>query len=205
MKNQDSINSIPADQIGKFQQLLGAALLKSNLQSEPSQLVLKYQGEQVIDTMVDVVLKYAEAISNMTVFHVAVNRQLSQEAIIDTGWKKRFDGRAVASMPQGDSDEVDVFFFNLGSNVSESELDSAYELRGLKPDPRAQFAVNRADPAFSDNHPNGTHWKDPDGNWCYAAWDRWSGFGHTVRVQHDSCGWRGFWWFGGVRISRLGL
>ena len=78
MNNQDSIKSIHADQINKFQQFLGAALLKSNLQSEPSQHVLKYQGEQVIDTMMDVVLKYTEAISNMIVFHVAVNRSLSQ-------------------------------------------------------------------------------------------------------------------------------
>lgn len=201
MNIQDSIKSITAGQINKIHQFLGAALHKTDLQSEPSQHALEHQGNHVSDAMADMDTKNVEAASGMIVYHVAVNRSLSLEEICDTGRKKRLDGEAVASMPQGDSDEVDVFFFNLGCNISESDLDKEYELRGLKPDPRAQFAVNKTDPAFSDNHPNGTHWRDEGGNWCYAAWDRWSGLGRTVRVLHDSCGWRGSWWFGGVRTS----
>lgn len=198
MNIQDSIKSITANQLNKIQHFLGAALHKSNHQNEPSQHMLEHQGNHGSGTNVN-------ATSDMIVYHVAVDRSLPLEEICDAGRKKRLDGEAVASMPQGDSDEVDVCFFNLGCNVSESDLEREYELRGLKPDPRAQFAVNNTDPAFSDNHPNGTHWRDECGNWCYAAWDRWSGSGRTVRIMHDSCGWRGFWWFGGVRTSRLGL
>jgi hypothetical protein len=34
-------------------------------------------------------------------------------------------------------------------------------------------ADNAADPAFADEYPNGTHWKNVYDKYCFAAFDRW--------------------------------
>lgn len=102
-------------------------------------------------------------------------------------------------MPRGDGDESDVIFFKPGRSVSDVDLDKEYALRGLVPaDPYALAAVNEADPAFADEHPNGTHWKDADGNWCYTAFNRWND-GRFVDVCRDVRGWFAYWWFAGLR------
>jgi hypothetical protein len=78
-------------------------------------------------------------------------------------------------------------------------LDKEYERRGLKPaDPYTLAAVNEADPAFADKHPNGTHWKDADDKWRYAAFYRWSDErrAHVYRSDYD---WDDRWWFPGFR------
>ena len=59
-------------------------------------------------------------------------------------------------------------------------------------------AVNQADPAFADSHPNATHWKDSDDNWCYLACDRWSDE-RSVDVSRRDGVWNDNWWFAGVR------
>lgn len=200
MENHVPINSITAGQVGKVQELLGAALRKSDLQSEPAQQVLESQGAQVINEMVAVFRRYVEAVSNMIVRHVAVNRNRSpEEAVAATGRNKYLNDVVVATMPQGDGNEVDVFFFKLGHGISDADLDKEYELRDLKPaDPYTLAAVNEADPTFADDHPNGTHWKDSNGNWCFVAFDRWGGGRGVGVLQHDDA-WGGGWWFAGCR------
>jgi hypothetical protein len=90
-------------------------------------------------------------------------------------------------------------FFKLNRYVSDADLDKEYELRGLKPaDPYSLAAVNEDDPAFADDHPNGTHWKDGDGNWCYAVFRRWFDE-RDVFVSRDGNGWDDGWWFAGLR------
>ncbi len=200
MENHDPIKGITTGQVGKVQELLGAALRKSDLQSEPSQQVLENQGAQVIEEMVAVLRKYVEAVSSMIVRHVAVNRNRSpQEAIDATGRNKYLTDGVVAAMPQGEGGEADVFFFNLGRYISDADLDKEYELRGLKPaDSYALAAVNESDPAFADNHPNSTRWKDESGNWCYAAFNRWNDE-RNVGVGRRSDRWHDRWWFAGCR------
>ncbi len=73
-----------------------------------------------------------------------------------------------------------------------------YDLRGLKPDPRAQAADNEADPAFADQTPNACQWQDADGNWCYAAVNRWDD-GRCVLVDRGGNDWGDDRSFGGVR------
>ena len=137
--------------------------------------------------------------ANMIVRHVRVNRTHSaREAINATGRKKYLDNNVVDSMPRGEGDEADVYFFKESRTISNDDLAKKYESLGFKPDPYAQAAVNEADPAFADDHPNGSQWKDADGNWCFAAFYRWNDERHVNVNRHDY-DWGDGWWFAGVR------
>lgn len=200
MENHDPIKKITAGQISKIYDVLVAALQKSNLPSEETQQVLEHQGADMADEFVASLRKRVEAISDTIIRHVTVNRKRSpQEAITATGRNKYLNDSVVASMSKGEGDEIDVFFFKLGRYISDSDLDKEYELRGLKPaDPYALAAVNEADPAFADDHPNCTHWKDENGNWCYVAFNRWNDE-RDVGVHRNDREWRDPWWFAGCR------
>lgn len=143
--------------------------------------------------------KHVEVRSSMIVRHATVNRSRSrQEAISATDRAEYLNDEVVATMLQGTGDSADVHFFKLDRYISDNDLEKEYALRGLKPaDPYALAAVNEADQAFADEHPNCTHWKDVDGNWCYAAFGRW-GDGRFVRVFRDDFEWSDDWWFAGV-------
>lgn len=171
---------------------------REELASEPAQEVLMqddYVGEQV-----GVLRRRIEAISGLIIRRVAVNRtRTPQETLDATGRKQYTDRKVVDAMPRGEGDEAEVCFFNLGRFINDADLEKEYELRGFKPvDPFSLAAVNEADPAFADDHPNCTHWKDADGNWCYASFSRWR-VGRGVLVNRDVVGWNDFWWFAGVR------
>ncbi len=195
---------ITAGQIGKIQELLGAGLRKSGLMSEPTQQVLEHRGDVLVSDLVAVVQKFVEEVSNMITRRVTVNRNRTpEEAINATGRKKHIQDFVVATMPKGEGNEVEVIFFKVGKYVSDADLENEYDLRGLKPaDPYSLSAVNEADPAFADSHPNCTHWKDTD-KWCYIAFSRWFGVSF-VRVGRDDGVWDGIWWFAGLRVA-LGL
>jgi hypothetical protein len=110
----------------------------------------------------------------------------------------------VDAMPKGEGNEVEVVFFkpdlsNRNGFISDDDLEKEFDLRGLMPaDPISVAAVNEADPAFADEKPHGTHWKDAKGNWCCAAFNRWDD-GREVIVDRDGSGWDDRWWFAGVR------
>ncbi|MEI6057827.1 MAG: hypothetical protein WCQ60_02545 [bacterium] len=147
----------------------------------------------------------AEAVSNLIVRTAKVNRSRSQqEAIEATGRAQYTDRKVVDAMPKGEGDEVEVVFFKPDLSerngfISDDDLEKEFELRGLKPaDPISVAAVNEADPAFADEKPHGTHWKDAKGNWCYATFSRWYD-GRRVLVYRLGSGWDGFGWFAGVR------
>ncbi|MCR4279148.1 MAG: hypothetical protein NUV78_00175 [Candidatus Zambryskibacteria bacterium] len=195
-----SENTITAGQIGKLQDILGAALRKSGLMSEPTQEVIETQGESLVAELVAAVRKRVEAVSNMIVRLVSVNRSRTPQETLDaTGRRQYTDRNVVDAMPKGEGDEATVYFFNLGRYVSDEELEKEYELRGLKPaDPYSLAAVNEEDPSFADTHPNGTHWHDANGKWCFAAFDHWRGE-RGVFVSRSGRGWHGSWWFAGVR------
>ena len=108
---------------------------------------------------------------------------------------------------------------NRNGYISDDDLEKEFELRGLKPaDPISVAAVNEADPAFADEKPHGTHWKDAKGKWCYAAFHRWDddgrhvlvnrydsdwldrwGDGREVNICRSDDDWDDYWWFAGVR------
>ena len=142
-----------------------------------------------------------EAISNLITRRVKVNRTRNAQAALDaTGRRQYTDKDVVNAMPQGEGEEAEVVFFNLGRYVSNAELEKEYEIRVLKPaDPYSLATVNETDQAFADQKPNATHWQDVDGKWCYAAFSQWSDGGRNVNVNRSKNDWNDSWWVGGVR------
>ena len=147
----------------------------------------------------------AEVVSNLIVRKAKVNRSRSQqEAIEATGRAQYTDRKVVDAMPKGEGDEVEVVFFkpdlsNRNGFISDDDLEKEFELRGLKPaDPVSVAAVNEADPAFADEKPHGTHWKDAKGNWCFATFGHWFGE-RLVCVSENGSDWDVRWWFAGLR------
>lgn len=137
---------------------------------------------------------------NLLTRTVTPDRSRSPQAMLDaTGRRQYIDKAVVAAMPRGTGETVEVVLFTLVRFVSDAELEKEYGLRSLIPaDPYSLAAVNEADPTFADSHPNGTHWKDADGNWCFATFDGWGGE-RRVRVYRHGSGWHDRWWFAGVR------
>lgn len=200
-----SESTITSGQIGKIQEILGAALRKSGLWSESVQQVLEIQGDSLVAELVAVVRKRMEAVSNLIVRHVKVNRSRTPQAMLDaTGRKQYTDRKVVDAMPHGEGVETDVYFFKPRPEaykdgfISDDRLEEEFEFYSLKPDPYAQAAVNEADPAFADKYSNGTHWQNADGRWCSAAFARWSDR-RSVRVRRRDGDWSDDWWFAGVR------
>ena len=171
---------------------------RSEFSSEPVQQVLGVEnlGMELMAPF----RQRVEAVSNMITRRAKVNRTRNAQVAIDaTGRRQYTDKDVVDAMPNGEGEEVEVVFFNLGRYVSDTDLDKEYELRGLKPaDPFSLAAVNEVDPAFADQKPNVTHWKDSNGKWCYAAFYQWYGERLVYALRHVS-GWVGGWWFAGLR------
>lgn len=117
----------------------------------------------------------------------------------------------VSRMPGAGSvlEEVEVFFFNLGCldhGVDEDELEREYGKRGLVPaDPFALAAVNEEDEPFSNQYPNGTHWRDEKGRWCICRFSLNKARGQRqvdVGPRFPYRIWeRGKWWFAGLKVT----
>ena len=148
-----------------------------------------------------------EAVSNLLTRSGKVNRTQTGQQVLDAIGRKQYtDRKVVDSMPKVEGEEVEVKFFKLdlsnrGGVISDDDLAKEFQLRSITPDPYAVAAVNEADPAFADEHPNATHWKDSKGKWCYIAFRRWSDGERVVVVYRRAYVWDGHWWFGGVAIS----
>lgn len=177
---------------------------RSSITSDVAQQVLGVENLGMI--MFTPFRERAEAVSNIIVRRVPVKRgRTQQEAIQATGRTQYTDCKIVDMMPKGEGDETEVVFFKPDLSqrqrfISDDDLNKEYELRGLKPaDPISVAAVNEEDPTFADEKPHSTHWRDAQGNWCYAAFLRSNGnrevfvFHHVVLDRDDS------WWFAGLR------
>jgi hypothetical protein len=194
-----------AGQFGKVCDNLTAALRKAGLASEPFQQVLENQGDELTAELLMVIQKRVEAVSKMIVRRVRVDRIRSSQAAIDATGRRQYVNRvAVEGMPVGEGDEVDLYIFkpdpdayDAAGDISCDEVARQFDLRGLKPDPRATAAMNEADPSFGDETPNASQWKDAGGNYCFATFRRWRGK-RSVGVRRDG-GWGDFWSFSGVR------
>lgn len=166
--------------------------------AEPTQQVLGDPG--LAKSQFELFQVRVEAVSNLIIRHVAVYRHQTPQSVLDvTGRKTYINASVVKTMPRGEGAEVEVSFFRVGRDLSDPDLDKEYTLRGLIPaDPYSLAAVNQADPAFADDHPNATHWQDADGNWCYAIFSRWDGERY-VNVSRRDGAWGDRWWFSGLR------
>ena len=167
--------------------------------SEAFQLALGQP--ETASEMLAVLRKRVEAVSNMVSRRAKVDRSLKpREALEATGRKLYVDDGMVKAMPKGEGEDSETVFFKLGRWVSDDDLEKEFELRGLVPqDPYSLAKVNQDDPTFADEKPNGTHWKDKNGNWCFAAFYRWYGGERSVSVYRSNDDWSDGWWFAGRR------
>lgn len=147
----------------------------------------------------------AEMASNVIIRHVTVNRNRTAEAALAaTGHKQYNTDVVVATMPNGEGEEIKVVFFKPDLSdkngwISNDDLEVEFERRGLRQtDPFEAAAVSEADPAFADEHPYGTHWKNAAGKWCFATFGRWSDE-RELSVRCGDYDWHDGWWFAGVR------
>lgn len=147
--------------------------------------------------------KRVEVISNMIIRHIKVDPNRTPQQMLDaTGCKQYVDKYVMEAMPMPRSviEERKVFFFKLDRYVSDTDLEEEYKIRGLKPvDPSPLAAVNEADPAFADSHPNATHWRDSSGKWCFISFCRWLGERKVGVDYYSNGGWHSSWWFAGIR------
>lgn len=132
---------------------------------------------------------------------VVVNRNRTpQEAIAATGRKQYVDDKAVASMPRGQGEVVDLYYVKANRFLSDDNLEKWMEELGLTFDPRAQAADNEANPTFADDYPNGAQWKNSKGEWCFSAFNRWDDE-RLVDIYRHGFGWNGSWWFPGSQVA----
>lgn len=199
-----STEPITEGQISKAIELLSTKLRKHK-QQLPSNIVQIVLGDPSLsEEWFQIFLKKVEAQSNMIVRTVKVNRTRSgREALTATGRKQYVSDSVVKAMPNGTDEEVEVCFWNIGQYISMADLEKEYELRGQRPADGFELAVvNEADPAFADEKPNATQWKDEKGKWCYAVFRR-IGDDRDLGVNQDDGGWDDGLWFAGVRKKVL--
>lgn len=158
--------------------------------------------DQAADVLID---RVRSEIANTIIRSFKIDRTRTPQAALDaTGRKQYVDSDVVASMPTDGPDEGEVIFFKPDPSlykdgyISDDALARDFDSRGLKPHPLAQAAVNEADPAFADEHSNGSHWQRMDGGYNFLAFDRWVGE-RCVLCSRGDRGWGGWWWFAGVR------
>ena len=190
--------SITSGQIGQINDRLTTKLRESGLPTENVQRVLMMPGNMAIDEMVAVFRKHVEAQSDIIIRRVRVDRTRTPMGVINaTGRNKYVNDDVVATMPQGEGDEVDVYFVPTKRFVPTNEVPAFLAQYGLVPDPRAQAAVNEQDPVFADEHPNGTQWGDN----CCLAFYRWRD-GRRVYCDRSDVDWSGDWFLSGVPAPR---
>lgn len=195
------VQPITSEQIGRASDRFQTRCRKHavSLPKKIVQEVLEHEGDVLSQEMFEVFRNRVERRSEMIVRHVKVDRTRTREEMIKAlGRKEYIDKGVLATMPTEGKNEEDVLFFPGKRFIPVAKLALEYELRGLVPDPYAQAQVNIDDPAFADEHPNGTQWKDAQGNLCFVTFDRWDEERY-VSVLRDDAGWYDNWWFGGVR------
>ena len=193
--------TITKEQIGRAADRFSVKCFK-NAATFPKDIVqdvLENEGDALAQEMFEAFRKRVERRGNTIVRVAKVDRTRTPQAVLDaTGRMQYTNGSVVEMMPRGEGEEVEVHFFKVGRYISVGDLGREYESRGLKPDPYAQAQVNTDDPSFADEHPNGSQWRDADGNACYATFHSWFD-DRKVYVLSRGVGWDDGWWFAGVR------
>lgn len=91
-------------------------------------------------------------------------------------------------------------FFKLDKYVSIDELEKEYQNRGLIP--ASILSICEYDKTHNDEMDKmsyvATQWKDKNGEWCFASFNRWHGE-RGVYVDRNGSGWSDSWWFAGLR------
>jgi hypothetical protein len=141
---------------------------------------------------------------------VKVNHNQTSAEIIGTaiagrlGRLRDVSDQVLETMPGkgGGVEEIDVYFFQVGRELTVEEVYKEYELRSLVPDHYAQAQVNIEDPTFADKHPNVTLWNREDRIVSYLVFS--AGYplpsSRSVLCKRGDTGWDGsYYWFAGIR------
>lgn len=176
------------------------ALLEKNVgrfESDVMQKVLSQSG--FANEQYGVLYRRTEMINKMIIRKVKVSRaRTPQEAIDATGRDKHLNSDLLSAMPRSAVEEVEVCFLPLAKHTNARDVQQILKDYGLEPDPYALAAVNEADPAFADSHPNGTQWINDDGKYCYLLFSRWKNKRYVFYWCNNYI-WDDYWWIGGVR------
>lgn len=151
----------------------------------------------------------AKKMSNLVILRWDdVDRTRTPQQVLDATGRKQHDKYTdpdvIRTMPLGKGEKGETIFFRLdmsecGGWISDDSLEKEFASRDLSPEyPDNLAAVNEADPAFADDHPNCTHWRGADGKWCCATFAAWSDV-RSVGVHRSEGTWGDFWWFAGRR------
>lgn len=125
-----------------------------------------------------------------------------KEKLEAAGFKLYVDQEVLDAAPGKDDTSAELVLFKPGKYLTSDEaLDEEFESRGLVPASLfALAAAHEADKELANQHRfTATHWKDADGEWCYAAFRRWRDGGRSVSVGRSAFDWYDFWVVAGVR------
>lgn len=179
-------NSISASQMSEFFRL--AAIPGSHVNRNSFQTYLE---NRVIGSFPE----------GTVVRHAKVNRTRTPQEVVDavvaTSRTPYVDTGVLATMPQGEGDEKDVYFVPTKCFVPAKAVPALLAQYGLVSDPRAQAAVNEDDPTFADKYPNASQWGDN----CYLAFYRWYDGERFVNCHRDDYDWYDSWFLSGVLAS----
>ncbi len=210
--NDASLNpsKISNNQIRKLGVQFEDALRKAEpLSAEAQDLIengwdeLKDETLAAISTAVQTVLDRKR---NTITFKVKVKRGLTGQQVLDNTGRKQYKTQSVVDsmplLPGEGEEEVEFVFFRANRSTPDSEVEARLKKRGLVQDIAAQAQCNADHPEFADDHPNGASWKDANGNWCYACFDRDFDGERYVLVDESCSGWLGHVWLGGRKVQQ---
>ncbi len=135
-----------------------------------------------------------------------VNRRLSPQGLLDSTKRVQYINKDVLNtISKGEGRTVELEFFKLDKYSSDNDLETEYASRGLvAADLYSIVAYDLKFPKEIDTMKYvGTHWKDKDGNWCFAAFSQWYDGERDVYVYRRGRDWGDVWWFAGVRKLAL--
>ncbi len=210
-----AVETLTKEQLGRAADRFVARSIKQGgtFPKDTVQDVLEQEGDQLADEMFNVFRVRVERRLKTIIHIVKVDRtKTPQEAVNDTGRKQYVNSDALATMPQGEGDEVPLHYFKPDPEeydhdgwMSVDAFDKCLSRRGLVPDPQAllQDPANDTsnDSAFADEHPTGSQWRDANGKACYAAVFRFCG-DREVFVNRSDNDWNDNWWLSGVPAVR---
>ena len=177
--------------------------------------ILSKRSREEVDTLIQNGGVYKEAyekmvgevlglLTNTITVKVKVKRGQTPQQVLDGTGREQYTNKAVvATMPLQDGEgeeEVEFVFFKVGRSLPDSEVEAERKKRGLVQDLAAQAQYNADNPDFATDHPNGDSWKDANGKWCYAYFNRWDDK-REVYVFFSVSDWDGDSWFGGRKVQ----
>src|SRR3989344_7785496 len=166
-----AVEVITAGQIGRASDRFSERC-RTNAVSLPKDIVqevLEHEGDQIAQEMFEALRSHVERRASMIVRRVTVDRTITSQQALDATGRKQYTDQGIvdeAAVIGGKVADEDLYIFKPDASafdehglISDDNLERQFELRGLNPTDLYQIAgLNKADSAFADEKPNGTHW-----------------------------------------------